>query len=195
MHYMKYTTYNTQQKTKKQKLKSGFVALFAVLVASILLAMALGIANISYKEQLLSINTKYSQYSFTAADTGLECALYWDINLHIWDGNLSPNPQIAYPLNQCGDAQPDVAPPTIPTYKLPVTAMINATVVNGCAIFSVNKQYDQDGDGVPDSTKIDSHGYNLKCDDIDITDAGLSFIGGSGARAVERLLTVIYKNP
>lgn len=59
--------------------KSGFVLLFSVLVSGIVLAVGLGIISITLKELLLSNTGKDSQYAFYAADSGLECALYWDL--------------------------------------------------------------------------------------------------------------------
>src|SRR6185436_17824462 len=66
---------------------SGFVALFAVLIASMVLLMALGISNIAFKEQVLTAAAKESQYSFFSADTGAECALYCDMKDTFPDNN------------------------------------------------------------------------------------------------------------
>lgn len=56
----------------------GFTILFAVLVSSLVLALGIGIANITLKEIILSGTGRDSQFAFYAADTGTECALYWD---------------------------------------------------------------------------------------------------------------------
>jgi hypothetical protein len=52
--------------------------LYAVLVSSILLAIGLAIFNLTIKELFLSSLGRDSQFAFYAADTGTECALYWD---------------------------------------------------------------------------------------------------------------------
>jgi hypothetical protein len=52
--------------------------LFAVLVSSVLLSIGLSIFNLTLKEIELSSSGRESQFSFYAADTGVECALYWD---------------------------------------------------------------------------------------------------------------------
>lgn len=62
----------------KIKNKKGFALLYAVLVSSILLSIGLAIFNITMKELLLSSLGRDSQFAFYAADTGIECALYWD---------------------------------------------------------------------------------------------------------------------
>lgn len=176
---------------------SGFVALFAVLVSSILLLMALSISGVAYKEQLLSVNAKSSQYSFMAADTGMECALYWDVKQLWFAAGNSPTGF------DCGGSQPeflnDISTPTFFAYKLPVEANVNGNTVPGCAVFSIDKDYDvTNSDGtVTNSTKIDSRGYNVLCSNIEYGVGGspnLSFQNGAGARAVERFLTAQYAN-
>ena len=67
---------------KKLKIKnyhrSGFVIFFAVMIWSIVAAIALGVANIAFKEIKFSTSAKDTNDSFFAADSGLECALLND---------------------------------------------------------------------------------------------------------------------
>jgi len=63
----------------KPNLVSGFTILFAVLVSSIVLALGLGIVAITMKEVQLSGAGRDSQLAFYAADSGAECAFYWDL--------------------------------------------------------------------------------------------------------------------
>ena len=56
----------------------GFTLLLAVLISSILIALGGALFDIVSKEILLSSAGKESQFAFYAADTGVECALYWD---------------------------------------------------------------------------------------------------------------------
>ena len=51
--------------------------LFTVLIVSIILSLAIGIANIGYKQSILSAIAKDSQIAFYAADAGMECALLY----------------------------------------------------------------------------------------------------------------------
>lgn len=62
----------------KLKRHKGFVLLFAVTLSSIILAIALGISNITLKEINFNTSTKNSNDAFLAADTGAECALFYD---------------------------------------------------------------------------------------------------------------------
>ncbi len=64
--------------TYKKTKESGFVALFTVLLVSVILAMAIGIASISLKEIVLSSSASDGSKAFYAADSGVECALYYD---------------------------------------------------------------------------------------------------------------------
>lgn len=59
----------------------GFALLFAVLVGSLLFSLGLAIAHLSIKEIVISTAGKESEHAFFAADTGVECALYWDLNV------------------------------------------------------------------------------------------------------------------
>ncbi len=71
--------------------KKGFTLLFAVLTASLILAISISILTISIKESRLSGIARESQLAFYAADAGVECVLYWDI---VWDAfNLDPETQ------------------------------------------------------------------------------------------------------
>lgn len=53
----------------------AFVVLFAALATVLMLTIGAGIFSISTKQALLSGGAREAQYSFTAADTGMECAL------------------------------------------------------------------------------------------------------------------------
>jgi hypothetical protein len=56
----------------------GFTLLFASLVVSLVLALGLSIASISLQQFLLASSGRESQEAFYNADTGIECALYYD---------------------------------------------------------------------------------------------------------------------
>lgn len=60
------------------KNKKGFTIFFATLVASLALSIGLAIYDITVRQLDLSTTVSQSQYAIYAADTGAECALYWD---------------------------------------------------------------------------------------------------------------------
>lgn len=77
------------------KNKKGFTLLFAVLVSILILAVGASIISIALKQVILSGAGRDSQFAFYAANTGLECALYWDLN-----PNVTGNPaQYVFPAN------------------------------------------------------------------------------------------------
>lgn len=63
----------------KKPNNSGFTIFFAVLVASLALSVGLVIYDLLIRELALSQMATQSQYAIYAADTGAECALYWDL--------------------------------------------------------------------------------------------------------------------
>lgn len=65
---------------KKESNQKGFTLLFAILVSILILAVGASIISIALKQVILSGAGRESQYAFYAANTGLECALYWDLN-------------------------------------------------------------------------------------------------------------------
>src|SRR3989338_8665500 len=71
----KLTTNNYQLRINRNR---GFVLLFTVLIASVILLIAMGITSISYRETILSTEANDGTVAFFAADTGIECALYAD---------------------------------------------------------------------------------------------------------------------
>lgn len=51
----------------------------AIIVMGTLLLIAAGIASLAVRQSLISASGRESQLAFYAADTGIECALYWDV--------------------------------------------------------------------------------------------------------------------
>lgn len=66
-------------KTVTQSRNTGFVSLIALLLANIFLLIGMSVFAISIKELGLSFGGRESLFAFYAADGGMECALYWDI--------------------------------------------------------------------------------------------------------------------
>ncbi len=58
----------------------GFTIFFAMLVGSLSLAIGLSIYDLTSRELDLSATATQSQYAIFLADSGAECALYWDLN-------------------------------------------------------------------------------------------------------------------
>ena len=56
----------------------GFALLIAVIIATIVLTIGISIINTALKEVILASTVRNSLTSFYIADSGVECALYWD---------------------------------------------------------------------------------------------------------------------
>jgi hypothetical protein len=77
-------------KFKNKNFNKGFVMLFSVVISSMLLAIALGVSNISIKQFNFSTSLREANKAFFAADVGTECALYFDSMTPSAYGNLTP---------------------------------------------------------------------------------------------------------
>lgn len=84
----------------------AFTLLFASLIVSLLLSISLAISTITLDQFLLSSAGRESQFAFYNADTGIECARYYDRNKGSYDSTNFPNGFYATsPLSSQGTAQ------------------------------------------------------------------------------------------
>ena len=65
----------------------GFALLVAIVLSAVALMVTTALTTLAYKSLILSSAARESQYSFYAADTALECGLFWDNSSH---GNYFP---------------------------------------------------------------------------------------------------------
>ena len=159
--------------------KRGFTIFFAVLVGSLALAVGLAIYDLLVRELALSQTATESQYAIYAADTGAECALYWDLNYGDTDGSAFATSSLDNPVvsslscnNQDVVTSPIVGIPW--TTEVPPRTPTSATTVfwvslgsaqsDSCAMVTVEKTIVTQGD--PSATKITSRGRNT-CDSAD----------------------------
>ncbi len=164
----------TSQKNK------GFALLLAVLLGSLIISTALGIFNLTYKESIISASGRESEFALYAADSGIECALLYDVGKSPDGGNFSTStswnqthignvicngihvtdvdPDYAVPEFDGGNAangQPAFATTTF-SYQLPPD-----TFSQPCVTVSVAKI--ENPVGSPIQTFIQARGYNT-CD-------------------------------
>jgi hypothetical protein len=64
-----------QQKIKKEE--GGFVIFIALITSTLILAISIGVLSISLKDYIFSGYTISSTQAFYAADSGLDCAVYY----------------------------------------------------------------------------------------------------------------------
>ena len=146
----------------------GFAMLFAVLVSSVLLAVGLSIFNLTVKELSLSASGRESQFAFFAADTGAECALYWDIkgSQVFATSSASVIYRTPVPTNpDCVDAQSG-STQTVDIYhdvsatSDGATTQFDLTIPNGSTPYCVTVVVKKEVSNNIVKTTIDSRGYN-----------------------------------
>ncbi len=128
--------------------KQGFTMLVAVIVTGMLLIISFAVVNIAVRQLILASSNEESQHAFYAADSGVECAVYWDFRNGVSAFSTTSVSQISCgtTLNQnvggggLGNA----------------TSTFQLNYATGCAIVQVGKHYIS-GNLV---TIIDSRGYN-----------------------------------
>jgi Tfp pilus assembly protein PilX len=126
-------------------MKKGFTLLLALIVSSVVLAVGLGIYSVIIREIELSGLGRESQLAFYAADSGVECVLYWDLKKKAIS-TTTPS------TINCIGQSPVVGGSLISSFKLNFN--------NGaCAKITINKVN-------PAVTQVDSYGYNLECDSV-----------------------------
>lgn len=162
----------------------GFTIFFAMLVGSLALAIGVAIYDLTVRELDLSGTATQSQYAIYAADTGAECALYWDLKCPLGYCTSGAAAGSAF-----ATSSQSVTPPSgiicngIDVTSVPVTALTSATTTiivtflpqPYCASVTIEKS------GIPTKTTITSKGYNAACPPT-----------AAGATRLERVLQVTY---
>ena len=126
-----------------------------MIVMGTLLLVATGIVTIALRQNLISHAGRESQEAFYAADTGIECVLYWDVQ--------NPNGVSAFSTSTSSTifCNRDAANPSNQwTVGGSYTSVVNLTFLpdSYCATVTVTKEIDG-------STKVESLGYN-SCDPL-----------------------------
>lgn len=165
--------------------QNGYTLLFAVLVSSLVLSVGISILTISKKEFLLSSAARESVYAFYAADTGLECAVYWDSKSRF----STSTPNLVDPLACGSDSSKLVINRPSDDFGEYKTFFHIKNGDNGsCARVTIFQKYDDSsGTNIP-VTKIESRGYNMGW----IDDGNTKSCSVGNPRRVERAIRYTY---
>jgi len=120
---------------KKIKKNKGFVILFAVMLSSILLAIALGVSNIAFREVTFGTSAKDANDAFFAADVGAECALFYDKSLPA-NNAFTVGQSFAGPMN-CAGSHVALVGDTGPSWSFDVVGL--GSNGKSCAKVTVDK--------------------------------------------------------
>jgi len=145
----------------------GFTLFIAIIITGALLLVAAGVADLAVRQSLISSSGQESQNAFYAADTGMECALYWDIKNASGYSAFSTSTVSSITCNNSGSLLVGGGGSANPASTFTFTL----TPDPYCAVVTVEKLADL-------STKIESKGYNT-CD-------------LSNPRRVERAVRAVY---
>ena len=136
---------------KIQHTPRGFTLLMSVLISGILLSLGVAIFNIVSKEIVLTSAGRESQFAFYAADSGVECGLYWDSKQNAFSTSSPQQPQCAgaavtnYEVSY--DAPSD-------TYTTTFSFSLGANTTAPCTDVTVVRQ------NSPTRTTLTAAGYN-----------------------------------
>ncbi len=148
----------------------GYAILFAVLLISIILAIALGILNIALKEFNFTATARNSHVGFFAADTGGECALYAKKNGMLNGASVATPPSMTCDTQTVTSTGVDLGNSITQFTFQPISVQDGCSVVD-IVIDNSNTQISK--------TTINAHGYNIKCNQL----------SNNAVQKTERLLT------
>jgi len=136
----------------------GFTLLIAVVISSLLLSIGLAILNSTLKGFELSVLGRESQFAFYAADSGLECAIYWDVK----EEAFATSSESILPVSGVVCAGVDITSSLAPDSSDAISAITTFDLPYAgssyCAKIKVTKNID-----AYKKTVIESRGYN-SCD-------------------------------
>jgi Tfp pilus assembly protein PilX len=158
---MKILEIGNKMKTKFNFKKNGYALYTAIIVTALFLIISYSVVNLSVRQLALSTLGSESHIAFYNADSGLECAMFWDIkngfissfstttsssiscngqNITTGSQTVSTNPTQSSRIGGGGSSNP--------------TSIFQVNLTKGCAIVSVTKNTNG-------TTLIESRGYNL----------------------------------
>ncbi len=145
---------HTNKKNNRELARSGaagFTLFIAIVITGTLLLVSVSIISLSVKESFLSASVRESQSAFYAADTGAECAIFWDIKNPSQSSAFGTSTPIV-PIS-CLGASVTPSRSAVINNNATSTFQLNNAQESSCAIISVAKTNDG-------KTKIESLGYN-----------------------------------
>ena len=143
----------------------GFTIFFAMLVGALALAVGAAIYDLTVREIDLSNTATQSQYAIYAADTGAECALYWDLKCTLTScfagSAFATSSASTVPGSgvSCNGVDIAAVPWTVQAQSAAATTTFTVSFSPQpyCVLVTVAKH------GSPTVTSIVSHGYNTAC--------------------------------
>ncbi len=140
-------------------MNKGFTLFIATIVMGTLLLITAGITSLAVKQAFISSSGRESQAAFYAADTGMDCALYWDVNNDGGNDSAFSTSSAPSTITCDGNPTPNIGGLGGAGFYSPVTHTFNFDFLPNnpyCATVTVRKEYV----GGVLKTTIESKGYN-----------------------------------
>jgi len=153
MNNFQFSIFNFQKGLPRAQSR-GFTLFISIIVTGTLLLVATAIVNVALKEAFITSAARESQYAFYAADTGIECALYWDVQNSTGVSAFSTTTGSTIFCNK--DANNSGNEWTVGGSDTSTIDRITFLPDPYCAVVTIEKGFDG-------STRIESEGYNT-CD-------------------------------
>jgi hypothetical protein len=193
---------------RTKKYNAGFTLFVALVVSSMLLAVGFSLSNIIFKQLIFSNSGKESQLAFYAADSGAECALYWD-------RKDSSGLTVVYGAFATSTGEPEIfcgvggslAAGGVGSFDkvLNEGAIVNSATSTfyvdfrdpldsthkACAKVTVAKSLQDESGFMVEKTRIDSRGYNVNFEGT-VGVGGIGTCATEGTRVVERAVILNY---
>lgn len=137
----------------------GIAIFFAVIIIGTITLVTAGIVNLAVRHLQIADSGESSQHAFYAADSGMECALYWDVRNPSGTSAFSTSTPTS-PITCNGKSI--VVSPVVSGVTRAGTTTISFDFTPSdpyCAVVAIAKWYS----GSTLRTKIESRGYNT-CD-------------------------------
>jgi hypothetical protein len=170
--------------------KSKGISIFiAVAIMSVLLLVSYAVTQIALKGTQFATSGRDSQFAFYAADTGLECAIYWDVKFDKF-ATSTPGNNIS-----CGNFQLDTGE-SIPSNQTVVgtttlTRIGGGGNANPVSVFGFNMN--QGGNAMPYCTIVTVYKYYQGANLMTyIKSRGYNTCDPNNPRRVERGIEVTY---
>jgi len=135
---------------KYHTVQSGYALLTSIILTATLSLIAYAVANIALRQLSITTTNVESHNAFYTADSGLECAMFWDVKNPSNTSYSAFDPNISQTSITCGGS---TVLPTRVTSGTDVITSFQIPVGSSCAIVYVTK-------GAGNATTIESRGYN-----------------------------------
>lgn len=138
---------------KNKKLNSGYSLLVAIVTTSLLIIVSFAVLNVAIRQTIIAKSNQESQYAYYNAESGIECAIYWDLKNSSGSSAFATETPSTIFCNGQTLANMGGGGNTNATSTFTLTPMSP----KGCVIVKVGKVKTPADYGL---TRIESYGYN-----------------------------------